>query len=205
MLTLIIYNNKNTFFSTGNLKVNAGINLIILLTFYRHNLTSLKVLGSVGEPINPEAWLWYYRLIGEERCSIVDTFWQTETGGHVLTPLPGATPMKPGSAVSLFTVSEFPWKIYLRKLRNKLYRWRSWPKLRPGAAIRAPILNSEQVLTIFSKHPIVKNTPLKSEKVLKHNYLFPHHKTTVGPYYVFFEKETKLHGKRFFIQISYKI
>lgn len=66
----------------------------------RHKLSSLRVLGSVGEPINPEAWLWYYRLVGRERCSIVDTFWQTETGGHVLTSLPGATPMKPGAAVS---------------------------------------------------------------------------------------------------------
>ncbi|XP_055845640.1 acetyl-coenzyme A synthetase [Episyrphus balteatus] len=64
----------------------------------KHKLNELKVLGSVGEPINPEAWLWYYRLIGKERCSIVDTFWQTETGGHVITPLPGCTPMKPGSA-----------------------------------------------------------------------------------------------------------
>ncbi|KAH8360482.1 hypothetical protein KR200_006874 [Drosophila serrata] len=64
----------------------------------KHNLSGLKVLGSVGEPINPEAWLWYYRYIGKEQCSIVDTFWQTETGGHVITPLPGATPMKPGSA-----------------------------------------------------------------------------------------------------------
>ncbi|ETN61069.1 acetyl-coa synthetase [Anopheles darlingi] len=64
----------------------------------KHDLSTLRVLGSVGEPINPEAWLWYYRLIGKERCSIVDTFWQTETGGHVITPLPGATPMKPGSA-----------------------------------------------------------------------------------------------------------
>ena len=66
----------------------------------KHDLGSLKVMGSVGEPINPEAWLWYYNNIGKGRCSIVDTFWQTETGGHVLTPLPGATPMKPGSAVS---------------------------------------------------------------------------------------------------------
>lgn len=65
----------------------------------KHNLTTLKVLGSVGEPINPEAWLWYYRMIGKEKCSIVDTFWQTETGGHVITPIPFATPMKPGSAV----------------------------------------------------------------------------------------------------------
>uniref|UniRef100_T1GC23 Acetyl-coenzyme A synthetase n=1 Tax=Megaselia scalaris TaxID=36166 RepID=T1GC23_MEGSC len=64
----------------------------------KHDLTTLKVLGSVGEPINPEAWLWYYRYIGKEKCSIVDTFWQTETGGHVITPIPFATPMKPGSA-----------------------------------------------------------------------------------------------------------
>lgn len=70
--------------------------------FCRHDLSSLRVLGSVGEPINPEAWLWYYKLVGHEQCSIVDTFWQTETGGHVLTPLPGATPMKPGSAVGWF-------------------------------------------------------------------------------------------------------
>lgn len=49
----------------------------------RHSLESLKVLGSVGEPINPEAWLWYYKVVGKEKCSIVDTFWQTETGGHV--------------------------------------------------------------------------------------------------------------------------
>ncbi|XP_004929917.2 acetyl-coenzyme A synthetase isoform X2 [Bombyx mori] len=62
------------------------------------DLSSLRVLGSVGEPINPAAWLWYYTRIGKERCSIVDTFWQTETGGHVITGLPGATPMKPGAA-----------------------------------------------------------------------------------------------------------
>ena len=61
------------------------------------DLTSLRILGSVGEPINPEAWMWYHRHIGGERCPIVDTFWQTETGGHVITPLPGATPLVPGS------------------------------------------------------------------------------------------------------------
>ncbi|MCW5622153.1 MAG: acetate--CoA ligase [Burkholderiales bacterium] len=59
---------------------------------------SLRLLGSVGEPINPEAWLWYYNVVGEKRCPIVDTWWQTETGGILLTPLPGATPLKPGSA-----------------------------------------------------------------------------------------------------------
>ena len=63
----------------------------------RSDLTSLRILGSVGEPINPEAWMWYHRNVGGERCPIVDTFWQTETGGHVITPLPGATPLVPGS------------------------------------------------------------------------------------------------------------
>ena len=63
----------------------------------RSDLTSLRILGSVGEPINPEAWMWYYKNVGGERCPIVDTFWQTETGGHMMTPLPGATPLVPGS------------------------------------------------------------------------------------------------------------
>ena len=61
------------------------------------DLSSLRILGSVGEPINPEAWMWYYKNVGGERCPVVDTFWQTETGGHVITPLPGATPLVPGS------------------------------------------------------------------------------------------------------------
>ncbi|HEY0200256.1 MAG TPA: acetate--CoA ligase, partial [Burkholderiaceae bacterium] len=61
------------------------------------DLTSLRILGSVGEPINPEAWMWFYQHVGGGRCPIVDTFWQTETGGHVITPLPGATPLVPGS------------------------------------------------------------------------------------------------------------
>jgi len=63
----------------------------------RSDLSSLRILGSVGEPINPEAWMWYYKNVGGERCPIVDTFWQTETGGHMITPLPGATPLVPGS------------------------------------------------------------------------------------------------------------
>ena len=63
---------------------------------------SLRILGSVGEPINPEAWLWYHRVVGDERCPIVDTWWQTETGGHLITPLPGATALKPGSATRPF-------------------------------------------------------------------------------------------------------
>ncbi|ABK43119.1 acetyl-coenzyme A synthetase [Magnetococcus marinus MC-1] len=63
---------------------------------------SLRILGSVGEPINPEAWEWYYHVVGEGRCPIVDTWWQTETGGILITPLPGATPLKPGSATRPF-------------------------------------------------------------------------------------------------------
>ena len=83
------------------------------------DLTSLRLLGSVGEPINPEAWMWYYENIGASRCPIVDTFWQTETGGHAITPLPGATPLVPGSCTLPFpgidiavvdeTGKEVPW------------------------------------------------------------------------------------------------
>jgi acetyl-CoA synthetase len=67
----------------------------------RHNLSSLRLLGTVGEPINPEAWRWYYRVIGQERCPIMDTWWQTETGNFMITPLP-STPLKPGSATKPF-------------------------------------------------------------------------------------------------------
>jgi len=63
----------------------------------KYNLSKLRVLGTVGEPINPEAWMWYYTVVGQSRCPIVDTFWQTETGGHMITPLPGVTPLVPGS------------------------------------------------------------------------------------------------------------
>jgi len=62
-----------------------------------YDLSKLRLLGTVGEPINPEAWMWYYTVVGQSRCPIVDTFWQTETGGHMITPLPGATPLVPGS------------------------------------------------------------------------------------------------------------
>src|SRR4029077_12690349 len=64
----------------------------------KYDLSSLRLLGTVGEPINPEAWMWYHETIGGGRCPIVDTWWQTETGGHMITPLPGATPTKPGTA-----------------------------------------------------------------------------------------------------------
>jgi acetyl-CoA synthetase len=68
----------------------------------RHDLTSLRLLGSVGEPINPEAWIWYYHFIGGDRCPVVDTWWQTETGAIMITPLPGITTLKPGSATKPF-------------------------------------------------------------------------------------------------------
>lgn len=68
----------------------------------KHDLSSLRLLGTVGEPINPEAWMWYHRVIGGEKCPIVDTWWQTETGGIMITPLPGATPTVPGTATRPF-------------------------------------------------------------------------------------------------------
>ena len=67
-----------------------------------YDTSSIKVLGSVGEPINPEAWRWYYQVVGKEKCTVVDTYWQTETGGHLVTNLPGITPMKPGSCTLPF-------------------------------------------------------------------------------------------------------
>jgi acetyl-CoA synthetase len=71
-------------------------------TIAKYDLTSLRVLGTVGEPINPEAWRWYNVNVGKRNCAIVDTYWQTETGGHVITPLPGCTPLKAGSATKPF-------------------------------------------------------------------------------------------------------
>lgn len=68
----------------------------------KYDLSSLRILGTVGEPINPEAWRWYYEIIGNAKCAVVDTYWQTETGGHVVTNLPGITPMKPGSCTLPF-------------------------------------------------------------------------------------------------------
>jgi acetyl-CoA synthetase len=68
----------------------------------RYRRDSLRILGTVGEPINPEVWVWYHDVVGEKRCTVVDTWWQTETGGVLITPLPGATPTKPGSATLPF-------------------------------------------------------------------------------------------------------
>ena len=101
---------------------------------HRHSLRSLRLLGSVGEPINPEAWMWYYNVIGKKRCPIVDTWWQTETGAIMVTPLPGVTPLKPGSCTRPFfgvvpkvldeTGAEVP-----RGSGGKLFLARPWPSM----------------------------------------------------------------------------
>ncbi|MGB0560274.1 MAG: acetate--CoA ligase [Spirulinaceae cyanobacterium] len=92
---------KVTIFYTAPTAIRAFIKMGADLPNAR-DLTSLRLLGTVGEPINPEAWMWYHKVIGGERCPIIDTWWQTETGGFMLTPLPGATPTKPGSATYPF-------------------------------------------------------------------------------------------------------
>ena len=90
-----------TVFYTAPTAIRASIKMGEHLPLAR-NLSSLRLLGTVGEPINPEAWIWYYHVIGGDRCPIVDTWWQTETGGIMITPLPGAIPTKPGSATQPF-------------------------------------------------------------------------------------------------------
>ena len=99
----------------------------------RTSRRSLRLLGSVGEPINPEAWEWYYRVVGDSRCPIVDTWWQTETGGIMITPLPGATPLKPGSATRPFfgvqpaLVDEHGKVIESIEARGNLVITHTWP------------------------------------------------------------------------------
>lgn len=93
---------------------------------------SLRLLGSVGEPINPEAWEWYYRVVGDDRCPIVDTWWQTETGGILITPLPGATKLKPGSATQPFfgvapEIVDADGKVLEGETSGNLCLTRSWP------------------------------------------------------------------------------
>jgi acetyl-CoA synthetase len=100
----------------------------------RHNLKSLRLLGSVGEPINPEAWMWYHRTIGGGRCPIVDTWWQTETGAIMITPLPGAIPQKPGSATLPFfgvvpKVLDDQGREVPRNSGGKLVLTRPWPSM----------------------------------------------------------------------------
>src|SRR5438552_6577215 len=98
---------------------------------------SLRLLGTVGEPINPEVWLWYYNVVGEGRCPVVDTWWQTETGGILITPLPGATPMKPGSATLPFfgvepTVVDDQGKVLEGPCTGNLCISRPWPGIMRG-------------------------------------------------------------------------
>ena len=103
----------------------------------KHNLTSLRLLGSVGEPINPEAWIWYHEVIGGKRCPIVDTWWQTETGGIMISPLPGATPTKPGTATLPFfgivpEVVDDQGKAVPKNCGGKLVIRKPWPNMLRG-------------------------------------------------------------------------
>jgi acetyl-CoA synthetase len=109
---------------------------------------SLRLLGSVGEPINPEAWEWYYRVVGDERCPIVDTWWQTETGGHMITPLPGAIALKPGSASKPFfgvvpALVDNQGRILEGEASGNLVITRSWPG---------------QMRTVYGDHKRFKDT-----------------------------------------------
>jgi acetyl-CoA synthetase len=103
----------------------------------KHDLSSLRLLGTVGEPINPEAWIWYNETIGAKRCPIVDTWWQTETGGMMITPLPGATPTKPGSGTLPFfgivpEVVDDSGKPVPRNSGGKLVIRKPWPAMLRG-------------------------------------------------------------------------
>ena len=117
------------------------------------DLTSLRLLGTVGEPINPQAWLWYYKYVGQEKCPVVDTWWQTETGMMMIAPIPGLTPLKPGSATSPlpgidvailnekgepastgFLAITSPWPSMLRGIHNDPKRfeetyWKKWKRI----------------------------------------------------------------------------
>jgi acetyl-CoA synthetase len=116
--------------------------------------SSLKLLGTVGEPINPEAWEWYYRVVGEQKCPIVDTWWQTETGAHMLTPLPGAMAMKPGSAtLPFFGVEPALLDTDGNEIQGEgeglLMIKRSWP-----SQIRSVFNNHQRCIdTYFKDHP----------------------------------------------------
>ena len=113
---------------------------------------SLRLLGSVGEPINPEAWMWYYKIVGDERCPIVDTWWQTETGGIMISPLPGATALKPGSATRPFfgvkpALLDAEGKILDGSASGNLVLLDSWPG---------------QMRTVFGDHERFKETYFKT-------------------------------------------
>jgi acetyl-CoA synthetase len=121
----------------------------------RYSRKSLRILGTVGEPINPEAWRWYYNVVGEGRCAIVDTYWQTETGGHLITPLPGAIDMKPGSGTVPFfgvepvVVDEAGALLEGNGVTGRLCMARSWPGM-----MRTVYGDHERfVQTYFSTYP----------------------------------------------------
>ena len=120
----------------------------------RTSRKSLRILGSVGEPINPEAWEWYYNVVGETRCPIVDTWWQTETGGILITPLPGATPLKPGSATNPFfgvepEIVDAEGNVLEGPCEGNLVIARSWP-----GQMRTVFGDHERfVQTYFSTYP----------------------------------------------------
>ncbi len=114
----------------------------------RTSRASLKLLGTVGEPINPEAWEWYYRVVGEQRCPIVDTWWQTETGGILITPLPGATALKPGSACKPFfgvqpAIVDADGRVLEGACEGNLVLLDSWPG---------------QMRTVYGDHPRFEQT-----------------------------------------------
>ena len=116
---------------------------------------SLRLLGSVGEPINPEAWEWYHRVVGDGRCPIVDTWWQTETGGILITPLPGATELKPGSATRpFFGVQPADRRCRRQGARRRLHR-QSLHRRIPGPARCAPSIGDHErfVDTYFTTYP----------------------------------------------------
>jgi acetyl-CoA synthetase len=103
----------------------------------KHDLSSLRLLGSVGEPINPEAWTWYHKVVGGSRCPIVDTWWQTETGSIMITPMPGATPLKPGTATLPFfgilpEVVDDAGKPVPKNSGGKLVVRKPWPSMLRG-------------------------------------------------------------------------
>lgn len=125
----------------------------------KYDMSSLRVLGTVGEPINPEAWRWYYEVVGKEKCTVVDTYWQTETGGHIITNLPGVTDMKPGSctlpvpgidAVVLSAVDGHPLTEADRDENGKLTGVMAIRKPWPGMA-RTCLGDHERYLTTYFK------------------------------------------------------
>ena len=121
----------------------------------RTSRASLRLLGTVGEPINPEAWLWYYDHVGERRCPIVDTWWQTETGGILITPLPGATPLKPGSATRPF----FGIEPLSRRQRRQAARRPGRGQSVPGALLARADAHRLSATTSALSRPISRPSP----------------------------------------------